>query len=116
MTISDIRITLRFEEKLKGFANVTFDDCFVVRGMKVVQGPKGYFVQMPNHKRLDGTHGDIAHPTTMEMRNRLEEAVLNAYTSRLKDAQQESSNRPLVTRELTNGETNIWPEQLRNSG
>jgi len=33
--ITEVRITLRNEEKLKAFASITFDDCFVVRGLKV---------------------------------------------------------------------------------
>jgi len=34
--ITEIRITLRDEEKLKGFANVTFDNAFVVAGSKLL--------------------------------------------------------------------------------
>lgn len=81
MKISEIQVTLRNEEKLKGFVNVTFDDCFVVRGLKIIQGTKGYFVSMPSRKREDGTHRDIAHPTNPEMRKMLEDSVLKAYAA-----------------------------------
>ncbi len=84
MKISEVRVTLRDEEKLKGFVNVTFDNCFVVRGLKIIQGTKGYFVSMPSRKRTDGTHSDIAHPTNMEMRRQIEDTVLKAYASELK--------------------------------
>lgn len=84
MKISEVRVTLRDEEKLKGFVNVTFDNCFVVRGLKIIQGTKGYFVSMPSRKRVDGTHSDIAHPTNMEMRRQIEDTVLKAYASELK--------------------------------
>jgi stage V sporulation protein G len=82
--ITEIRVTLRNEERLKGFANVTFDHAFVVRGMKIIEGTSGLFVSMPSRKRPDGTHQDIAHPVTTEMREHLEEMVLEAYHQELK--------------------------------
>ena len=84
MEITEIRVTLRDEEKLRGFANVTFDNAFVVRGMKIIQGNSGYFVSMPSRKRPDGTHQDIAHPVNRDMRNDLEKAVLEAYEEELR--------------------------------
>lgn len=84
MEITEIRVTLRDEERLKGFANVTFDNAFVVRGMKIIQGNTGYFVAMPSRKRSNGTHQDIAHPVNAEMRQRLEELVLEAFEKELK--------------------------------
>lgn len=84
MEITEIRVTLRDEERLKGFANVTFDDAFVVRGMKIIQGNTGYFVAMPSRKRSNGTHQDVAHPINSEMRNKIEELVLEAYEAELK--------------------------------
>lgn len=84
MEITEVRITLRDEEKLKAFANVTFDNAFVVRGLKVINGTSGYFVSMPSRKRPDGTHQDIAHPVNNEMRRIIEDKVLEAYESELK--------------------------------
>ncbi len=84
MEITEIRVTLRDEEKLRGFANVTFDNAFVVRGMKIIQGSSGYFVSMPSRKRPDGTHQDIAHPVNKEMRAEIEKRVLEAYEIELK--------------------------------
>jgi stage V sporulation protein G len=81
--ITEVRVKLRNEERLKGFVNVTFDDAFVVRGMKVISGNDGYFVAMPSRRRPDGTHQDIAHPVTVEMRRQIEEKVLQAYESAL---------------------------------
>ena len=84
MEITEIRITLRDEEKLKGFANVTFDNAFVVRGLKIIAGSLGYFVSMPSRKRPDGTHQDICHPINNETRQQIEEKVLEAYENELK--------------------------------
>ncbi len=86
MEITEVRITLRNEDKLKAFANVTFDEEFVIRGLKVINGTNGYFVSMPSRKRNDGTHQDIAHPINNRMRQKLEESVLTAYETELKAA------------------------------
>lgn len=90
MEITEVRIILRDEDKLKGFANVTFDNAIVIRGMKIISGSKGYFLSMPSRKRPDGTHQDVAHPINNEARRLLEEKVLAAYEEELK-AQQKSS-------------------------
>ena len=79
MEITDIRISLRDEEKLKAFAEVTFDNSFVVRGMRVINGTRGYFVSIPSRRRKDGTFQDIAHPVNAETRKLIEEKVIAAY-------------------------------------
>jgi stage V sporulation protein G len=77
--ITEIRLTMRNEDKLKAFANVTFDNAFVIRGMKIISGNKGLFISMPSKKRSDGTYQDIAHPVNTDMRRLIERAVLDAY-------------------------------------
>jgi len=79
MEITEITVSIRDEDKLKAFVNVTFDDCFVVRGMKVIKGATGYFVSMPSRKMNDGTYRDIAHPITNEFRDKVEKAILRKY-------------------------------------
>jgi len=83
MLITEIRVHLMNEERLKAFASVTFDNCFVVRNMKVVQGNSGLFLCMPSRKLPDGTHKDMVHPITQEFRGYLEEHVLKAYHEEL---------------------------------
>lgn len=84
MEITEIRIHLRNEDRLKAFATVTFDNTFVVHNMKVVNGNKGLIVCMPSRKIKDGTYKDIAHPITNEFRSKLEEAVIGEYNKALK--------------------------------
>ena len=83
MEITEIRVTLRDEDRLKGFANVTFDSSFVVRGMKIIEGNDGLFVSMPSRKRFNGTYQDIAHPINRKTREMIEERVLKAYAEEL---------------------------------
>lgn len=84
MTITDIRVTLQDEERLKAFVNVTLDNEFVVRGLKIIHGPNGYFVCMPSRKQSDGTHRDICHPINAQAREMFERAVLDGYQQELK--------------------------------
>jgi len=81
MKITNVRVTLAQGDagRLKAFVDVTFDDCFVVHGMKVIQGEQGYFVAMPNKKGKDGKFRDIVHPINVAMREELEDDVLTKY-------------------------------------
>ncbi len=79
MRITEININLRDEEKLKAFVNITFDDVFVIRGLKVIQGGQGLFVCMPSRKLPDGTYKDIAHPINNDFRSEIEEKILAVY-------------------------------------
>ncbi len=52
MEITEVRIFLREsgDKKLKAYATVTFDNCFVVREVKIIEGNKGLFVAMPSRR------------------------------------------------------------------
>ena len=41
MHITEVRISLRDDVKLKAFASITLDDCFVIRGLKIIKGQTG---------------------------------------------------------------------------
>jgi stage V sporulation protein G len=79
MEISEIRVTLRHEDKLKAFVTVTFDHCFAVRNMKIVEGEKGVMLCMPSRKLPDGSFKDVAHPINADFRGYLEKAIFAAY-------------------------------------
>ena len=79
MEITEIRVHLRNEDKLKAFATVTFDHCFVVRNMKIISSTKGLILCMPSRKLPDGTYKDIAHPINMDFRKILEDKVIACY-------------------------------------
>jgi stage V sporulation protein G len=86
MEITEVRVFPVHEEKLKAYVTVTFDGCFVVRDLKVIQGNTGLFVAMPAKRRKDGTFKDIAHPLNQETRDRLERAILAEYERELRKA------------------------------
>lgn len=80
MVISDIRVKkVQGEGKLKAYVSVTFDECFVVHNMKVIDGKSGVFVAMPSRKTNKGEFKDVAHPINSDFRTELQNAVLEAY-------------------------------------
>jgi stage V sporulation protein G len=83
MEITEVRIFPVDEDKLKAYVTITLDRCFVVRGLKVIQGTGGLFVAMPAKRRKDGTFKDIAHPLNTETRERMERAILSEYDREL---------------------------------
>ncbi len=52
MRITEVRIKLTEEtdDRLQAFCSVTFDDWFVVRDLKIIEGTNGPFVAMPSRK------------------------------------------------------------------
>jgi stage V sporulation protein G len=83
MEITEVRVFPVDEDKLKAYATITFDNCFVVRDLKVIQGNNGLFVAMPSKKRKDGTFKDTAHPLNTETREMIEAKVLAEYRKEL---------------------------------
>ena len=79
MEITEVRVHLRSEDKLKAFVTVTFDNCFVVRNMKVIESDKGLILCMPSRKMPDGSFKDVAHPISAEFRSLLEKKVFACY-------------------------------------
>jgi stage V sporulation protein G len=65
--------------KLRATASVGMNGCFAVRGVKVYDGPKGLFVNMPSYKARNGEFKDYCHPVTKGFREQLNNAVLDAY-------------------------------------
>jgi stage V sporulation protein G len=58
MEITEVRVKLMedSDDRLQGFCSVTFDDCFVVRDLKIIDGSNGPFVAMPSRKLTSHCH------------------------------------------------------------
>lgn len=52
MEITEVRVFLKDDEdkKLKAYVTVTFDNAFVVRNIKVIEGSSGLFIAMPSRR------------------------------------------------------------------
>jgi stage V sporulation protein G len=58
MEITEVRIKLMLDsdDRLQGFCSITFDNCFVVRDLKIIDGTSGPFVAMPSRKLTSHCH------------------------------------------------------------
>jgi len=80
MEVTDIRIRkVAGEGKLKAYVTITFDDCFVVHNVKIIEGKSGIFIAMPSRKTKIGEYEDVAHPINPEFRAGLQKKILDKY-------------------------------------
>ena len=88
MEVSELRIRkVTAEGKLKAYVTVTFDGCFVVHNVKIIEGKTGLFIAMPSRKSNDGEYRDIAHPINSDTRERLQTLILDKYKEEFADAE-----------------------------
>jgi len=82
--ITDIRVRkINAEGKMKAVVSVTFDNAIVVHDIKIIDGQEKLFIAMPSRKTPDGEFKDIAHPINAQVREYLENAILEKYESAL---------------------------------
>ena len=80
MQITEVNVTpINNEKKLKGFASIVFDNCFVVSDIKIIETPRAAFLSMPSKKASNGKFRDVAHPLNAETRQMIEDHVFDAY-------------------------------------
>jgi stage V sporulation protein G len=79
MEITNVKVTTVDDPSLKAIATITFDGCFVVKGIKVVKGERGLFVAMPSRKLPDLTYQDVAYPSTKEMADKMRGLIMDRY-------------------------------------
>lgn len=80
MQITEIRIRkVEAEGKLKAYVTLTFDNCFVVHNVKIIEGKTGLFIAMPSRKTSNGDYKDVAHPISPEFRTELQDKILAEY-------------------------------------
>lgn len=87
-------------------ASILLDDEFVVRNLSVMNGPNGLFVSMPSQKgkTKDGDikYQDTAFPLNKELRSAINDAVLDAYTEKLNELQNNAAKRDYSKQEPGN--------------
>ncbi len=80
MQITEVNVTpINNEKKLKGFASIVFDNCFIVSDIKIIETARGAFLSMPSKKAANGKFRDVAHPLNGETRKMIEERVFETY-------------------------------------
>lgn len=82
MQITELRIRkVEDEGKLRAYVTVTFDNCFVVHNVKIIEGQNGLFIAMPSRKTADGEYKDVAHPISPEFRAELQARIIDEYNA-----------------------------------
>jgi stage V sporulation protein G len=78
--ITEVRVKLMDEpgERLRAFCSITFDDAFVVRDLKIIEGGTGPFVAMPSRKLT-------THCYQCSCKNHIRASYCNQCGTRLKE-------------------------------
>ena len=99
MEITSVKVhkTEREGSRMKGYATVTLDDCFVVRNIRIIQGEDKLFIAMPSRKTSTGDYKDVAHPISPEFRNELQNKIIAEYEAGLIEFMRLPARKPKPT-------------------
>ena len=92
MEITDVKLSLVNEERLKAYVTIVLNNCFVIRDLKIIRGNKGLFLAMPSKKQNNGQFKDIAHPLNQETRKKMEDQVMAIFEREVKSVGQSLDN------------------------
>lgn len=96
MQITNLRINRIYDgekcTKLVASATIQFDNCFVVRDIKILKNSyfpdrPPYFLAMPYKRFKNGNNMDLAFPNNNEARKALEDVIFPAMNYLLRDPQ-----------------------------
>ncbi len=80
MEITEVRINMNKGGRVKAFAQIVLDGCFLVGDIRVLEGKEGtVVVAMPSRRMRNGSFRDVAHPLNSDTRRRMDEAILSEY-------------------------------------
>lgn len=81
------RISKAFSQagRLKAFASVCLADAFLITGVRLVECDSGIKVFMPSSKDKEDEFRDVCFPITKELREKIDNTVLNAYDAFIKE-------------------------------
>ena len=89
MEVTDVRLRrVNTEGRMRAIASITLDNEFVIHDIRVIDGNNGLFVAMPSKRLPNGDHKDIAHPINTEIREKIQNAVLDVYNRELEEVPQ----------------------------
>ena len=97
--------------KLLGFASINLGGVFAVNGIRIYDTEKGPFIAMPSTKGKDDKYHDICCPTTKEMREAVNTAILGAYQKEVE--QERPSVRNTVKQNAKEAAARSAPDQQK---
>lgn len=75
----------------KAYASINLDDAIAIRNIRIVDGKNGLFASMPSYQGSDKKYYDLVFPLTTELREELNDAIVNAYQQTLTQLQEQSN-------------------------
>lgn len=79
MQITNITIHPTNKDLVRARVNIVFDNCLMIREIRVIKGRTGLFVAFPSKKQRDGTRRQLAYPVDAETRTMIQQTILAAY-------------------------------------
>jgi stage V sporulation protein G len=80
MRVTEVRISPGKGGKIRAFASIVLDDCFIINDLRVIEGRENQLiVTMPARKTRNGQMRDIAHPLNKETREEIDQRVIEEY-------------------------------------
>ena len=70
---------LSTDSRVKAFVDMKINDALIIRGLKVIAGPDGLFVSMPQEQGKDKKWYDTIRCLSPDIRNEISECVLSVY-------------------------------------
>lgn len=113
MEITEVRVALKDspDKKLKGYATVTFDNVFVVRNIKVIEGAGSLFIAMPS-RRVKQACPKCNFKNELRSKYCNQCAALLPMSSKTAE-QQENSNAQLEHKDIAHPITQVFREYLQ---
>ena len=65
--------------RMRGIATVVLDDCFKIKGIRIIEKDDKLMLAMPSRKNKNNENEDVAHPLNAETRQMFEDAILKEY-------------------------------------
>ena len=102
MKITEVTISPTNDGVVRAYVDIVFDNCLMVRDIKVIQGPTELFVSFPAKKQRDGTHRQLAYPANAETRMMIQRAILAEYDKLVANRCRTLAQFPNVLKHLSN--------------
>lgn len=78
ITVTDCSVFMAPKDKFIGYSNITLNDEFVIKGLRIMKGREGKpFVAMPSERGRDNQYYDVCFPITKELRQQINDAVMD---------------------------------------
>jgi len=80
MKVTNVRVKkIENKNRLKAVATITFDECFVIHELRLIEGKTGLFVAMPSKRNTQGEFRDVCHPINKDLRQHIEDVVIATF-------------------------------------